>query len=112
MVLLSFELSLKDFFSFLCQLCTIVFYLQVILHFLLSLCVCVFALLHFSIVCHKLFGINLKERKLNIIFFLQFISSMPLIILAICMMSPLSLLFHKEGKSKYSNHLVYVMCLV
>ena len=39
-------------------------------------------------------------------------SPMPLIILRTCIMSLLCLLCHKEGKSKYSNRWVYVMCLV
>ena len=39
-------------------------------------------------------------------------SSMPLIISTTCIMSPLSHIYHKEGNSKYSNHWVYVMCLV
>ena len=33
--------------------------------FSLSCCVCVFALLHSSIACRKLFGVNLKERKIQ-----------------------------------------------
>ena len=32
-------------------------------YFSLSCCVCVFALLHSSIACHKLYGINLKEKE-------------------------------------------------
>ena len=32
-------------------------------NFSLSCCVCVFALLHSSMACHKLLGINLKEKK-------------------------------------------------
>ena len=32
-------------------------------YFSLSCCVCVFKLLHSSIACDKLFGINLKDRK-------------------------------------------------
>ena len=61
MVLLSFTFHMNvllllcayyEQWRFVCKLC---------LHFSLSCCACVFALLHSRIACHKLFGINLRE---------------------------------------------------
>ena len=60
MVLHSFKFQ-KNFFLPIVN--NSVLFTSYFLHLSLSCCVCVFALLHSSISCHKLFGINLKERK-------------------------------------------------
>ena len=61
MVLFSYKSHMKEMFLYLLR--TKAFYLQVIFKFSLSSCVCVFELVHSSIACHKLFGINLIEKK-------------------------------------------------
>ena len=63
MVLLSFK-SHMNFYLIIFTYCEQWrFVYKLFLHLSLSCSVCVFALLHSSIACHKLFGINLKERK-------------------------------------------------